>query len=1624
MGWGHVGLIDEGDKEGRQFNDCFTPDGDDSDIKITPQHNTINVKVGDKLGDINALLDTGCFYNLINVHAFCRNTDKYSEKLVKTDSLPQLVTADNTPLNVLASSDLTIALNDHQFTIKVYIVDSLYCDLILGSNTLGHLGTTIDLGNNIVTFKPSYDLTLLGTIMIPAHSEMIVRGSLDGELPDGYTGLINGGTLEHEKYAFIEDTVCRTFKCTVPVKITNTCALPIQLWHGTNIGSFYLQAEDSIHDVEVDGDYKGPQLTNVCAGIRRKKLAMRSGEKVTQSDMSPEEETKLESLLGELGPGFVGPDGVLGYTDIIEHNIRSRPHTNPVRQRPYRLPPKEREAFEVLLGDLLKQGIVQESVSPWSSPIVLVDRGPGKPKRLCIDFRMVNQSTIPDSYPMTPIQECIEELHGLTWVSSLDLASGYFQVKLAQESREKTAFVCHMGLYEFNRMPQGLRNAGATFQRLMQIVLRGIKGIIIYLDDVCIVTRHGDFDQHLKDIRVVMERLIQTGLKCQRSKCSFGCHTLTYLGHVISRCGLSPSPDLVSAVATHPTPADSTEVKQFVGLVSFYRRFIKGFAKIARPLHNLMRDGVPFVWDEDCVNAFTTLRDKLLSAEILKYPDWDSEFVLTTDGCVTGVGSVLSQLCDVTNTQRPICYHSRSLNKHEANYGISELEMLAVVDSIEKFRHYLSHNTFLLITDHKALQWLMTMKKPSGKLYRWIMAIQGLNFKIEHRPGTSIQHADSLSRIKHSANAATDTSDQNHDPLRELDKAFSLPLIQSAQPAYNMVAAVRAQRSKQVADTVERTHNDAGAHLPPGLTIDSIKAEQQTDTTMGQYITYITTSELPEDDREASYIVRHSDNFMVIDEVLYFLPPEKPRKEKLFTEKLRLVIPEKHRMAILGITHVGPWGGHMGPGPTYNKTREHFYWAGMQAMIVRYVKACVTCNQKKLGGPPVRAELGRLPAWEPFERVAIDLAGKFVKSPNGNHYMLVVVDYFTSWVEAYPLANKRASTVAWVLYDQFFTRFGAPIEIRSDLGSEFIAQVHTEMCTLLTVSRTTASPYSPWSNGKVERKIRSIIDVLINYVDKNQKNWEAMLNSALMALRITPSTVSGHSPYMLLMARMPRLPINIALSTPDRAPLDVQQHLEKTIEALKTIHTEARANIKRYQSRMRAQYNSKARPRKFEVGNIVYLRKPKLTAKGLAKKFVPRFHGPYYVTRTTSPFTCRLARISDNKPLKYSHHVNHLKRADYRVGDRCFTTWNPLGLAPEGHTAGAVVDDSEPSDDQVDILNADENDNTEADNGPCDVQSGQEASNEPPQDPVPGPSGATQSDSTVDHGSTKIVYKHMLHNGVHLSVERGDIVSLEADCIVNAANPELQHNGGVAKTICQAAGPQFQIDSNDLRSQHGTLSVTEVLGQAAMGTLKCKTVLHVVGPTFTGNREQCHKDLQSSFQNVLQYAEGADNISTLAVPMVGSGIFGCPINIVAKSLGQCLVDYARKTSQPTLKTITLIDKDQSKLNAFVVCMQQLCTNQHNTADHPSMTNDQDSSNSDSDSEYETEQVFEIDKVICGKYTKDGQILYKIRWKNYGAKFDTYEPYANLNEEAKEYIQSQKFRIYGKKPTADTHNKAH
>ena len=885
-----------------------------------------------------------------------------------------------------------------------------------------------------------------------------------------------------------------------------------------------------------------------------------------------DDQAEVQALLQKYHAVFSTHDGDIGCTSLITHEIPVTDNV-PIRQRYRRIPPSEYETVKAHINQLLEAQVIRESSSPYASPIVLVRKKDGR-LRLCVDYRLLNSKTRRDAFPLPRIEESLDALCGARWFSTIDLASGYNQVPVAEQDKPKTAFCTPFGLFEFNRMPFGLCNAPSTFQRLMQRLFgdQQCQSLLLYLDDIVVFS--SSVAEHLARLELVLGRLQKEGLKAKLEKCAFFQPKVKYLGHVISQDGVSTDPSKVEAVADWKRPENVTELRSFLGFASYYRRFVEGFAKMASPLHKLVAEvagskhkrgsGRPLgeVWTRQCEQSFETLKAKLVTAPVLAYADFSKPFILETDASYSGLGAVLSQ--ESEGGVRPVAYASRGLRPTErnmTNYSSMKLELLALKWAMtEKFREYLLGHKCLVFTDNNPLSYLQSAKLGALE-HRWAAQLAAFDFEIKYRSGRSNGNADALSR------QYTTSSDLAACVLP--GTAIPLALGQFVHPslaAQSMICAL------------------------PGRSVSEIRTLQENDPCISEIAVFWRRQVRPTPEerralsRPAQNLLQHWDRILEKDGILYRRVWRPDGGEEAF----QLLLPAALRDQTLEQLHQEH--GHQGIERTTELVRQRCFWPGMVSDIKQWVQQCERCQVAKDCAPVHHSYMYHLLASQPNEILAIDFT-LLEPSHRGIENVLVMTDVFTKYTLAVPTRDQRAATVAQVITHEWFYKFGVPSRIHSDQGRCFEGAILEQLCRLYGVKKSRTTAYHPAGNGQCERFNRTLHNLLRTLPLSRKGDWASCLPQLLFSYNTTPHQSTGESPFFLMFGREPNLPIDFVLGqVPDPLPGTVQNWVAEHCSTLRVAFASARERLASNAGRRKERHDIRVREAPLQVGQLVYLR--------------------------------------------------------------------------------------------------------------------------------------------------------------------------------------------------------------------------------------------------------------------------------------------------------------------------------------------------------------------------------------------------------------------------------------------------
>ena len=1145
------------------------------------------------------------------------------------------------------------------------VVSPMYDVVLLGMNFFDKVQASLNFGAGILTMGneqivlsregasvASARMTTRRTVVVPAGSEMVVpiqpyRKTLELGKPymmqplatfSPRTGLVMGRTLT---------------KCDqdgAKVLVVNTSDTAISVMKGTFVA--FASPVDSVYGAVSVKPEPSDEIPDYGSVIEKMPKHLRG--LVEDTDLCESDKLLCAQLVTEYADTFLKPDGPLGRTEATTHKIFTGDNA-PIKQKHRRIPIGQQGIIDDELERMLRLGVIEPSESPWRSQVVLSRKKNGQ-IRFCVDYRCVNLVTRKDCYPLPNILETFDRLSGAKYFSTLDLASGYWQIAMKQEDREKTAFAAKQGLYQFTVMPFGLCNAPATFERLMDKILHGYlwERCMCYLDDI-IIYGH-TFPQALENLRAVFERIRASGLKLQPKKCELFRTELLYLGFVVNGDGVKPDPTKLDAIRKWAVPCSVHDVRSFLGFANYHRRFVKNYAVIAEPLLVTTRGKQSFIWGPEQQQAFERLKEALLAIPTLNHPKTgvEYEFVLDTDASAYALGGALYQRID--GVEYPIGFASKTLSRAQRNYCTTYRELLAIVEMVKHFRHYLLGQKFILRTDHSSLRWLRNYQDISGMLARWLSRLEEYTYEVQFRKGSEHVNADALSRCHSCKNeqcpgnlriptSESDTSDGDIPvrPVKGKTRTTRKPgRIESVGWETNeTTASIPLRRLSHRQQAKIRTLNTqlTDQNWLSDFSHKDLIAAQQIDAVTGKVYEWIQTDKRP-DSRELAKLCEETKNLVarwkqlsIRDGILVRQIYDCVTGKEVY----QTVLPSVLRQSVLHQLHDLRLVGHLGIQRTVQRVKQRFYWPGITLDVTRWCAKCNVCASRKGKPNPRRAPLTQLPTGAPFDRIALDILDTHKPTSKGYRYILVISDYFTKYTDAFPLRRHTAKAVAQILLHRWIFYHAVPKAIHSDQGKEFESAIFRNLTTLLQAEKIRTTPYRPQSDGQVERMNRTILGMLSAFVSERGTDWDTYLPYVMMAYRTSVHASTGCTPQLMVYGREANLPIDLVYSptNPPDLPACGPEYVEFIRDAIRTAHEFARDHLHQAAVRQKKGYDAHAKNNaKFEVGDLVRYYYVPLTQ---GNKFARPWTGPWKVLSRETEVDYKIALVSNPRKTRVIH---------------------------------------------------------------------------------------------------------------------------------------------------------------------------------------------------------------------------------------------------------------------------------------------------------------------------------------------------------------------------------------------------
>ena len=854
---------------------------------------------------------------------------------------------------------------------------------------------------------------------------------------------------------------------------------------------------------------------------------------------------------------------VLGTTDTVVHKIDYEGPLNNYTP-PYPVPKSERSDLSKEVKRLLKHKKIEKSESCHNSPVLPI-RKRNNELRLVYDFRRINDWTAKQKFPLPRIDDILNDLFGGKVFSCLDMKSGYSQVKLHPESRPLTAFTVPEGRYQHIVLPQGLCNGPSLFQSLMCNVVSGLAPhIFCFLDDLIIVSEN--YEQHEKHLKLILSRLEKHKLSIRIDKCQFFKPSVDYLGFKVGNEGIAPLPSKIEAIQTFPRPQTLFQLRSFLGLTSYYRRFLPKYAEIATPLVALTKGfkgkgkHIKIEWNENAEKSFQEFKEKMCNEVMLRFPDYSKPFRLCTDASMNSLGGVLSQV-DEDNSDRPITFFSRVLSDAEKKYPILEKEALALIYGLRINKSILGSFPVEVVSDNSPLIYLMKSKTDNNRVARWqasVLDFDIINFK--HLPGALNTVADALSR-----------------------KPFSI--IDDLLDDLPIMSAIKVQENIDEPDIIN-------------WDIEELKVEQDKDMLYQEIKRFIRgkKANLP------NSLNVPLNQFEVQSDILYFKNISAYGKDRY-----QCCLPETYREKALKLAHSAPMGGHSGEQHTVHRLKKFAFWPSMRRDAIAFVKNCKICKKYKkermFPVPILRSQQ----VVRPFQVTHADLVGPLSLSDDGNRYIMTFIDALTRYGIAVAVPNKKAETIARAIFEKVFCVYGLIEQILTDNGGEFSNEVLELALSYMKVKHRKVTPYRPSANGLCERFNKVLLEILRSQVQDNESQWDKNLCLAAFSYNCGYNRTVMDSPFFLLYGRDVNLPYYTIFNTPSPwYSYDSYKH--ELAVTMHSIFNKEQRFIEQGQLQQENYRNRRARKRNIQIADRVYILK-----KGGKTKLKNPYSGPWRV---------------------------------------------------------------------------------------------------------------------------------------------------------------------------------------------------------------------------------------------------------------------------------------------------------------------------------------------------------------------------------------------------------------------------
>lgn len=935
-----------------------------------------------------------------------------------------------------------------------------------------------------------------------------------------------------------------------------------------------------------------------------------------QNDSLPVAKQKITELVYKYPYQFYVEGDKLAMTDIIQHKIYLKPGAPIAHTRQFRLSEQMRRDVIAETTELERQNIIRKSTSPFNSPAFMVgkkgDTGEKTDQRFVVNYVKVNEHTELRDFPIPRIDQLVDGFTQCKIFSTMDIKSAFHQIELYEPHREITAFTAGFTKYEWNRMPMGLCGGPLTMQEAVTRLLGDLldQGVSVYIDDVSIGAP--TIEKHDELLGQVLERLQKHNFQIKIPKCHFYIEQFEFLGFIVCNGHIKPNPNKISAIMRIVEPKNRKKLQSFMGMLNYYRKFVRNFSELARPLNKLTSIKVPFVFDEKCRHAFNELRNELARDVLLRIPIFGERFYISTDASNSTIGAVLAQ--GKPPNDCPIQFFSKALSDPQTRWTTREKECLALVSAVREFSPYLQGREFTLITDNLALVYMNNHNDAYSKLFRMKMELMSYKYTIVYRPGIQNRVADALTRL---------------DYEEELNLAEFLEKYGDELDTKTIRAVTRSGLNT-IGEPKNSTVTKPFINNQPGLAkeddeydrifsiisttnselIQKLTAASEFDETIGwvnlsdthSMITLKLTdmenelkSAIEEiaqrcrDDPEILAIAINTDLRAKYLFILRWLLDERLQDTNIHitihTDQIMPLTDPRQIQNALEMHHKTRLGGHCGIERMKNTMKRIYSWPTMIKDIKQYVAACPVCEKTKMGRH-TRAPLQITSVGEKaFDHVFIDYMGPVIASEAGHTFIFVATCDLTKYSIAVPTMGHTAAITADCFMKEIILKFGFPAMVTSDRGAEFLSDLFKELNRKLEIKQISTTPYHPSSNI-VERQNRNLNQYLRAYVDQKPQIWASLLPYATFAYNITVHSRTGFSPFQLLYGREITLPDAITQKKPI---YNYDNFVDVLMRELHDAWTLAREKLHVAKIKNKENYDKKTFDPELKIGDLVYL---------------------------------------------------------------------------------------------------------------------------------------------------------------------------------------------------------------------------------------------------------------------------------------------------------------------------------------------------------------------------------------------------------------------------------------------------